>query len=251
MDILKDMDFLITRTAANLSEYPMHCHDVFEIVCYLEGDGIMRSNMENISFSKGTLLIIPPGCMHGSMSQKTFSNICVHTSDCPKFSGKGILVGRDNADGDAQTLAEMLYRYFLDEEMQKNELVRNLYNVYLLLVLSLVQERENSMISSLHKELMNNLWNSRFDLSEEMKKIGYTEDYVRRLFRDRYGKTPLQFLISERIEYAKKLLNIYGNEMAIREIAEMCGFSDPLYFSRMFKQIEGVGPKAFLAMVTK
>lgn len=129
----------------------MHCHDVFEILCYLAGDGIMRSDA-----------------------------------------------------GDAQTLAEMLYRCSLDGEMQKNGVARSLYGAYLQLVMSLVRKREDGMISSLHNDLMNNLWNARFDLSEEIKEIGYTEDYVRRLFRDRYGKTPLQFLLSERIEYAKK-----------------------------------------------
>lgn len=191
-NILKNMEFLITRTAAGLSRYPLHLHDVFEIVCYLAGDGIMRSDA-----------------------------------------------------GDAQTLAEMLYRCSLDGEMQKNGVARSLYGAYLLLVMSLVRKREDGMISSLHNDLMNNLWNARFDLSEEIKEIGYTEDYVRRLFRDRYGKTPLQFLLSERIEYAKKLLDIYGRQMSIKEIAEMCGFSDPLYFSHMFKRAEGKSPAVF------
>lgn len=170
-NILKNMEFLITRTAAGLSRYPLHRHDVFEIVCYL-----------------------------GS----------------------------------------------LDGELQKNGVARSLYGACLQLVMSLVRKREDGMISSLHNDLMNNLWNARFDLSEEIKEIGYTEDYVRRLFRDRYGKTPLQFLLSERIEYAKKLLDIYGRQMSIKEIAEMCGFSDPLYFSRMFKRAEGISPAAFI-----
>ncbi len=191
-NILKNMGFLITRTAVGLSRYPLHRHDVFEIVCYLAGDGIMRSDA-----------------------------------------------------GDAQTLAEMLYRCSLDGEMQKNGVARSLYGAYLQLVMSLVRKREDGMISSLHNDLMNNLWNARFDLSEEIKEIGYTEDYVRRLFRDRYGKTPLQFLLSERIEYAKKLLDIYGRQMSIKEIAEMCGFSDPLYFSHMFKRAEGKSPAVF------
>ena len=192
-NILKNMEFLITRTAAGLSRYPLHRHDVFEIVCYLAGDGIMRSDA-----------------------------------------------------GDAQTLAEMLYRCSLDGELQKNGVARSLYGAYLQLVMSLVRKREDGMISSLHNDLMNNLWNARFDLSEEIKEIGYTEDYVRRLFRDRYGKTPLQFLLSERIEYAKKLPDIYDRQMSIKEIAEMCGFSDPLYFSRMFKRAEGISPAAFI-----
>lgn len=245
-NILKNMEFLITRTAAGLSRYPLHRHDMFEIVCYLASDGIMRSDAGDAAFCKGTLLIIPPGCTHGSLSEAPFSNICVTTTRLSQIFREGHLAGHDNDAGDAQTLAEMLYRCSLDGEMQKNGVARSLYGAYLQLVMSLVRQREDGMISSLHNDLMNNLWNARFDLSEEIKEIGYTEDYVRRLFRDRYGKTPLQFLLSERIEYAKKLLDIYGRQMSIKEIAEMCGFSDPLYFSRMFKRAEGISPAAFI-----
>lgn len=85
-NILKNMGFLITRTAAGLSRYPLHRHDVFEIVCYLAGDGIMRSDA---AFCKGTLLIIPPGCTHGSLSEAPFSNICVTTTRLSQIFREG------------------------------------------------------------------------------------------------------------------------------------------------------------------
>ena len=60
--------------------------------------------------------------------------------------------------------------------------------------------------------------------------------------------SPLTYLMEKRIDCAKQLLlrrNNNDSNYSIKEIAEMCGFSDPLYFSRYFKKITGVPPKEY------
>lgn len=125
----------------------------------------------------------------------------------PNFPGRAFWRGMTTTRATRRLWRKCFIAALWTGRCKKNGVARSLYGAYLQLVMSLVRKREDGMISSLHNDLMNNLWNARFDLSEEIKEIGYTEDYVRRLFRDRYGKTPLQFLLSERIEYAKKLLD--------------------------------------------
>lgn len=240
------MYFSITITPPNLSSYPLHQHKSYEIICYLDGKGVMRTQNGDIPFEKGTLLIIPPGITHGSNSDKPFSDICTHVVNFPKIAKNEILIGKDNAEQDVQTLAKILYRLYLDENSRKSELIGHIYDAYLSLVLNLLNKNENDAIFLLHKELTNNIGNPQFDLRLTINRLGYSEDYVRRLFRARYQTTPLQYLLASRIEYSKNLLSVYKDELTIGEIAYMSGFSDPLYFSRMFKQLTGFSPKVFI-----
>lgn len=64
-----------------------------------------------------------------------------------------------------------------------------------------------------------------------------------RLFKQTIGQSPYQFLMSYRIEQAKKMLD---NPHALMvDIAIEWGFSDQAHFSRVFKKIEGVTPKKY------
>ena len=85
-----------------------------------------------------------------------------------------------------------------------------------------------------------------FSLDDVYKTFALSKDYIRRQFIKEKGISPLQFLNNTRIAFAQKLLlskNV--NNYKIYEIAEMCGFSDQLYFSRVFKKITGISPKEY------
>ncbi len=61
--------------------------------------------------------------------------------------------------------------------------------------------------------------------------------------------TPQDYLTHYRIEHAKQLLS--QGEFTISECAYKCGFSDPKYFSRVFKKAEGMSPSAFIEKTRK
>ena len=78
---------------------------------------------------------------------------------------------------------------------------------------------------------------------------GISETYFRRLFAGTYGVTPVEYANALRIGRAKDLLSERGDAKTknreaytIGEIAELCGFSDVYYFSRLFKKLTGYSP---------
>ena len=62
--------------------------------------------------------------------------------------------------------------------------------------------------------------------------------YFITIFRQYMGVSPRRFRTSLRIEEAKRLL--INTDMNSKDIALTVGYSDPLYFSRVFKKYEGI-----------
>lgn len=85
------------------------------------------------------------------------------------------------------------------------------------------------------------------DLS--LKKIAsifsYTEKYVSHLFKQKTGIGFNHYLNDLRIRYAHEL--IATGTRSIGEIAAHCGFSDPLYFSKVFKKRVGCTPTEYIS----
>lgn len=71
-----------------------------------------------------------------------------------------------------------------------------------------------------------------------------SEVYFRKLFRQAMSISPREYLIGKRISYAISLLE--SRCLTVRQVAEQAGFTDPKYFSTVFKKQTGVSPRAYL-----
>lgn len=57
------------------------------------------------------------------------------------------------------------------------------------------------------------------------------------------GTTPKQFILQKRINNAETLLQ--NNHYNINEIAQIVGYDNPLYFSRIFQKAKGISPSEY------
>ncbi|GAC1602644.1 MAG: hypothetical protein NVS3B25_31030 [Hymenobacter sp.] len=67
----------------------------------------------------------------------------------------------------------------------------------------------------------------------------------KRAFKKRYHDTPTTYFIREKLKKARELLT--RSDLSVSEIAYEAGFNDPLYFTRLFKQREGIPPSTYRA----
>jgi len=72
----------------------------------------------------------------------------------------------------------------------------------------------------------------------------YTPKYVSLLFKRHMDTGFSAYISALRIQYALKL--IQEGERSVAHLAELCGFSDPMYFSNVFKKRMGISPSVFM-----
>ena len=69
---------------------------------------------------------------------------------------------------------------------------------------------------------------------------GISSDHLAHLFKSATTTSPMRYLNHLRIEKAQELLTV--TDLQIQEIAALVGYSDGLYFSRIFKKATGMAP---------
>lgn len=128
----------------------------------------------------------------------------------------------------------------------------------------------NSVLSQLLTNLMEDSWNPGEASTDRQKKIRkvrlYLDEnyslkitlddlseqffidkyYLCEQFKEQYGISVMDYLISVRITEAKKLIRFTDKTMD--EIAYAIGINGAAYFSRLFKKVEGVSPSDFRKM---
>lgn len=84
---------------------------------------------------------------------------------------------------------------------------------------------------------------SSVTVSELAREAGMSDHHFTRAFRAATGKTPLQYVISERIDAAKALLR--ATPLPVAEIAHRVGYEDVSRFGQHFKRATGATPATF------
>lgn len=81
------------------------------------------------------------------------------------------------------------------------------------------------------------------DLENIAEEACFSKYHFIRLFKQAYHKTPHQYLVTLRIDYAKKLLS--QSECNVTDVCFQIGFESVGTFTTLFKKMNGVTPTAF------
>ena len=241
--------FFVSMTEEGTKKYPLHQHPKWEIMYYLSGEGFLATQNEDIPFSPGSIIIVPPNLMHGSVSQNGFVNISIGGDFGHSFLFNQISIQTDDNKRNGEQLARLIYT----NRYANNDFLSALCGTYAQFLLhnSNPEKRITQTIRNIIEQVSARFSDPCFEITALLNQSGYAEDYIRSEFKKSTALTPIDFLTKTRVEHARKLFEIYGNNLSVSEVAEACGFEDPIYFSRRFKQFVGVSPSEYKKQITK
>jgi len=107
-----------------------------------------------------------------------------------------------------------------------------------------VIEIDSPIMSSI-EYIKNNIHNP-IQLKDLSDKACMSTTSFYRNFKKELGMSPIEFILNEKIKFAKKLLS--NPKIQVNEVSYASGFEDCNYFIRLFKKYEGVTPKQYQLM---
>jgi len=90
---------------------------------------------------------------------------------------------------------------------------------------------------------MENHYAEPLQLEELAESVYLAPNYLRNLFKQATGRSPLEYLTRLRMDKAKEMLLMAQD--SIGEIAEKVGYPDIHHFSKLFKKMEGLSPRHY------
>lgn len=115
---------------------------------------------------------------------------------------------------------------------------------------AVISESDNKTdIESKIKIALEKVCFSQYSFTSICSKLGITERHAQRLFKQKYGVSPHEYVLQLRYQEACSLLMLPSQ--TIKEIAYVLGFNDEKYFSVFFKKRSGFYPSTYRKLVRK
>ena len=221
-----------------------------------EGEGILYTPNGEYTLSKGTVFFCIPSIPYGIESVKDFKfayvgymgeraqafahKFGINKTNCV-FDGfshltdfwiRGVTFSAELAD----VYAEGLLHCTLAEIASKTVKFEN--------------EKKDSHAASLVKKYVDeNFADSTLSLNSMCKALSYNPKYLSNEFSKKYKVSFKEYLNEIRINNACNLIKKGFN--SVKDVAFLCGFNDPLYFSKVFKQKMDGTPTEYIAETAK
>lgn len=222
-----------------------HCHSSWELIFCTSGSGKLIFDSKTIHYSANEIAVIPPFVSHSNVSMAGFTNIHINLADAAFSQTEPMIIPAD-ANGFLLNAFTAAF-YFYSSSFEGRTVLLHLYGQLIAAILNLRQPKQirSETVQQIADNILANYSDCGYDVNLYLNSLPFSAEYLKRLFKKEVGLTPHQFLTDKRLDSAANtLVNIYGKGN-ISEVARLSGFSDPLYFSRLFKKKYGVPPRDY------
>lgn len=267
----KNMHIFKCDVASNASDYTIHTHDFIEIVYVLSGKTTHVINSQRYEAKKGDLLFMNYGCTHQLFSDVEYSYINILFS--PEVMSENIVTpenafsvlsltafneicndtsfGRISFSGDEQKEIEAIILDMLKEYTEQNTSWQTIMGNHLsTLMIKILRKTalgiETQELGHIWQELseyIDSNLGSHLTLSDLAQKCFYNPSYFNRIFKEKFGVTPMKYITQKRLDYAAELLR--KSRLSITEISQNAGFADRNSFYHAFSRHFGVTPAQY------
>jgi AraC-like DNA-binding protein len=238
----EDVD-LVCDSSSEIIPDLSHVHNMFEIRIQFNLSGGKWLDYSNISKIE---LVLPDTCHYILPPEINRISVTALLNDSRMvYVHRGIIRGRFVSKAQV-LLNDMLVDYFSTHGGGDMEFDTDEFCLLLALVFSpdgfsdVVEKKSDVICEYIH----NHYYDKELSIAEVANAVGYSLNYMPALMKSECGITPREYLIRYRLEQAQRLL--LQKKYLVKEVAWLCGWGDPHYFSNMYRRYYGVSPSEVL-----
>ena len=217
----------------------------WELIRVERGNASLFYGYEECAISPGILISVPPGIRYYIVPDDSYLDIRLEISD-PLIPGiNSVFLIQDDEEATVGRLMGIMRNYFIRKRPNSDNFCTSIQRAIQDYMIGAVDRKPSRELMDLAELMRNNINNPGFSVSEALDELHQTRSYSRRLFKAAYGCSPTAYLTQLRIGVAK--LYLLSEDRSVSEVAFLCGFQDPKYFTRIFRQKTGMTPSQFAA----
>ncbi len=223
-----------------------HAHESWEFVYCTYGSGAFRFDDHILPYKSGEVVVIPPMLPHSNQSEQGFRNIHMNVLS-PVLSLKEPAVIKDDGNHFLLDAFNAAFFHFYSDRKEKTAFL-SAYGSLIAQYLAAYQtvRPRSEVVEAIERSILSGYADCDYQLEAFLRALPFSYDYLRKLFQKELGVTPHKYLIDKRLQVAAEaLVNSEDGAISVADISLMCGFRDPLYFSKMFKKRYGVSPSSY------
>ena len=224
-----------------------HSHNCTELIFILQGKGHVVTPEKEIPYGKGSLIVYQPGAKHADRASEDGLQFCI--------GAQGPLAGCLPAGvwdcGDAVRATVNDIRGLLTEPDSKmkamemdilaGELCRRISRDPALKKID--PPESGTDLCERARQTLDKHVNSSYSIDQLGEDIFISQGYLRKLFKERYGESPITYLLRRKLELAEEMLKM--TNCPVKEIAVKVGIKNPYYFSALFRRKKGLSPAKY------
>lgn len=93
-------------------------------------------------------------------------------------------------------------------------------------------------------EYLDNNFSESIEFKSLAVRFGISYTYLSTIFKKHKEMTPMKYLLTVRVNKAKEFIES-DSEITFKQVAELVGYNDPHYFSRIFRSMTGLTPSEY------
>ena len=195
---------------------------------------------------RGEAIFLPKGCKYTTSpmggSQNEYLNISFTADGCPD---KPMRFRVDDLQTVISLHSDMVRQSVFDGYRSRLVSLSHFYKILSLLSPldgdGYLDQRKLSLIKPAIKHLEEHIFSPELKLEELHKLCGISSVYLRQLFARQTGMSPREYVSAKRMAKAREMI-WESPARAIKDVAAAVGYTDPLYFSRIYKKHYSLPP---------